>query len=512
MKRLTKLAWIPIFLSLFLALISINVSASYTILSVQSQPSRVWGVGEQFEVSISVADVSDLYGWELKLYYSSALLNATSITEGPFLKDVNSTFFFSSFDDDYNATHGRMTATCALVGNISGVSGNGVILKAAFKTKALGVSLLALSDTRLGKPTSELIPHTVANGAVEIVAAIHDLAVRNVTLSRNEVAVERSVEVYVLVANEGNRSEGFTVNLYANETSVVSENFVNLAEGNIENYTLVWNTTGTIVNSTYNIKAEVLPVPDETDLDDNVFEDGFLLITPKKHDVAVSSLSPEYPAVFAGQSVNIVVDVVNDGSYDETFSVTLYYDNATAGTRSITKLPSGETLNLTFVWDTSGVAANRSYVMKAVASQVPGETNTLNNMLVDGNVTVLPREELSITVTAIVPSNQIGQPVGSFTEGTVAYLKITVYSNSMNTEPLLLTVNVYDAGASAIGVISFKGPAAPGETTFILGSPIPIGVHLGTAAVFVNALTDWPHLGGVPYGPEKTATFQIVGR
>jgi hypothetical protein len=287
---------------------------------------------------------------------------------------------------------------------------------------------------------------------------------------------------------------------------------VNLAAGNMENCVLVWNTTGAVVNSTYRVKAAVLPVPEETDLDDNIFEDGFLLITPKKHDVAVSSLSPEYPTVFAGQNVNIVVDVINDGSYDETFNVTLYYDNTTLGTRSITKLPSGETLNLTFAWDTAGVAPNRSYVMKAVASQVPGETNALNNMLVDGNITVLPREELSITVTAIVPSNQIGQPVGSFTEGTVAYLKIAVYSNSMNTEPLLLTVTIYDAGASAIGVISFKGPAAPSETTFILGSPIPTGVHLGTATVFVNTLTDWPHLGGIPYGPERTATFQIVGR
>jgi hypothetical protein len=512
MKRLIKLACVPIFLSLFLALISINVSASYTILSVQSQPSRVWGAGEQFEVSVSVADVSDLYGWELKLYYSSALLNGTSVTEGPFLKDVGSTFFFSSFDDNFNATHGRMTASCALIGNISGVSGNGIILSVAFKTKALGVSLLALSDTRLGKPTSELIPHTVANGAVEIVAPVHDLAVTNVTLSRNEVSVGRSVEVYVSVTNEGNRSEDFTVNLYANETYVVSDNFVNLAAGTMQNCVLVWNTTGTIVNSTYRIKAAVLPVPEETDLDDNIFENGFLLITPKKHDVAVSSLTPDYPTVFAGQSVNIVVDVINDGSYDETFSVTLYYDNATVGTRSITNLPSGETLNLTFAWDTAGATANRTYIMKAVASQVPGETNTLNNILADGNITVLPREELSITVTAIVPSNQIGQPVGSFTEGTVAYLKIAVYSNSMNTEPLLLTVNVYDAGANAIGVISFKGPAAPGETIFILGSPIPTGVHLGTATVFVNALTDWPHLGGVPYGPEKTSTFQIVGR
>jgi hypothetical protein len=143
---------------------------------------------------------------------------------------------------------------------------------------------------------------------------------------------------------------------------------------------------------------------------------------------------------------------------------------------------------------------------------VLGETDILNNTFTDGAVSVLPRDALFINVTAIVPCNQNGQPISTFTEGTVAYLKITVSSNSMNSEPLLLTINTYDYGANTIGVISFNGPTAPGETTFLLGSPVPINARTGQATVYVNALTNWPQFGGVAYGPEKVATYQIVGR
>lgn len=512
MTKLIGLICIPIFFLFLPLLTNFQASASFTILSVQPSATRIWGTEQQFEVSITVTDVSDLYGWQFKLYYSSALLNGTSIMEGPFLQDVASTYFFSSIDDNFNVTHGQVTATCTLLGNISGVNGNGEIAKVAFKTKALGATLLAFSQTKLGNPASELISHTVHNGAVEVVAQVYDLAIKNVTLHKSQEAEGRLAGVSVLVANEGNRTENFTINLYANDTLVETQAFTGLTPAAIQSFSMFWNTTGAVTNSTYQIKAEIPYVPEETDLDDNTFTDGFLLIIPRFHDVAVDSITPGYSTVFAGQRVNIVVTVVNNGAYDESFSVTLYYDNSTIGIRSLTNFPIGAKVNLNFIWDTTDVPSNRSYSLKGVASQVPGDIAPLNNTLVNGTILVLPREELSVIVTTIIPCNQIGQPVGSFPEGTVVYLKITVYSNSMNTEPLLLTINIYDAATNAIGVISFKGPAAPGETTFILGSPIPTGVRLGTARVYANTLTDWPHLGGVPYGVEKSTTFQIVAR
>jgi hypothetical protein len=511
MKRLASLVWIPVFLLLPCILIRFQASADSTVLLLQPQASRIWGVDEGFEVNVAVTDVSDLYGWQFTLYYDSTLINGTSIKEGPFLKGIGDTYFLSSMNDTYAATQGRVSSACSLKGNISGVSGNGVLATIAFKTKALGNCLLMFSTTRLGDSKGTAISHTAMNGAVEVVEPMHDVAVRNVTLAKSELPEGRSAEVDVSIANQGNKTEDLTINLYANDTIAATTNVANLTAGTVRDVILVWNTTGTEVNSTYKIKAQALPVPGETDLDDNVFEDGYLLITQRNHDVAVDQLTPQYTAVYAGQKVNITVSVFNNGAFFETFNVTLFYDNATVGVKNAANLQYGEWLNLTFVWDTTGVASNRTYVMKAAASQVPGETNTANNVFIGGNITILSRQALSINVAAIIPCNQLGQPTGSFARGSMAYLKITVSSNSINAEPLLLTINTYDAARNSVGVISFKGPTSPGETTFILGSPIPSGARVGTATVYVNALTDWPHQGGVPYSPERSATFQITG-
>jgi hypothetical protein len=505
-------ACVLIFFLLFCTPIQIQVLADATVVSLNPPSNRVWGAGAVFSVDVIVSNVVNLYGWQFTLYYDSSLLNGTSITEGPFLKSVGNTYFPNSLNDNYNATHGRVTAACSLLGNISGVSGNGVLATVTFMAKAVGSCLLVFSNTRLGDPQGVAIGHDVSNGAVEVVAAIHDVAIKNVAVSRSEIAEGRTLEVYVLVANEGNRSENFTVNLYANDSLVATEPVMNLAAGVQANLALEWNTTGAMTNSSYQIKAEATPVPEEIHLDDNVFLDGSVQVTPKNHDVAVDGVVPQRTTVFEGQSVNVTVGVINNGAYYETFNVTLYYNNTVLSTKNVASLPYGERRNLNFVWDTAGVGSNRSYVMKAVASQVSGETDILNNTFTDGAITVLPREALFINVTGIIPCDQNGQALNTFTEGTIAYLKITVGSNSMEPEPLLLTVNTYDSGGNTIGVISFNGPTAPGETTFVLGSPIPIGVRTGTATVYVNALTDWPQFGGVAYSPERRGTYQIIGR
>jgi hypothetical protein len=74
---------------------------------------------------------------------------------------------------------------------------------------------------------------------------------------------------------------------------------------------------------------------------------------------------------------------------------------------------------------------------------------------------------------------------------------------------ILLTVNVQDVKGNTMGVASFQGPVTSGTTTFILGLPIPATANVGTARVYANALSDWPHLGGKAYCPEVTAAFEI---
>jgi hypothetical protein len=511
-SKLTKLGLTLILLLVFFSAFSVfrfEVSAEDTVLSLQPQASRIVGSGVEFQVNLTIASVVDLYGWQVKLYYNPALLNGTALAEGPFLKNAGTTYFLGTLNNSYSPTQGLVTMGCSLVGNVSGVTGSEVLATITFRTKTLGSCLLIPSETKLGNPAGGAISHIVLYGAVDVVPPVRNVAVEGVTLARNEVGEGRTVEVTVVVADTGDKTENFTVNLYANGTLFGTLDVVNLIAGTQRSLSYIWNTTGLPLNSSYQVRAEATPVPDEADLSDNVYVDGFLKITQGKHDIAVTRIVPQYTTVFEGRKDNITVTVVNRGDFSETFNVTVYYDDFQLGNTVISNFPYGERRDIIFAWDTSGVHSNQSYTLRAVCSTVPGETNLQDNTLVDGSITIVPRPSRIIDISDVRPSNQFGQPVSGFTRGSMAYFRVTINSSSVIPEQLLLTVNVYDANNLSIAVISFRGFIAPGSATFILGSAIPSTANIGSGIVYADALTDWPHLGGTPYCPEKSATFQI---
>lgn len=115
-----------------------------------------------------------------------------------------------------------------------------------------------------------------------------------------------------------------------------------------------------------------------------------------------------------------------------------------------------------------------------------------------------------ITV-GVTPSDQVGNPKETFETGTLAYFRVALNNTYVRSKlALLMTVNVYDSENTTIGVASFQGPIMPGISIIIIGVPIPATAHLGSATVYANAYTDWPHKGGIPYCPEASATFQII--
>jgi len=75
-----------------------SVSASPTAkMYVHPQDQTV---SSSFSVDINVTDVADLYNWAFKLNYSTSIITATSITEGPFLKQ-DAKMLWVSANDDY---------------------------------------------------------------------------------------------------------------------------------------------------------------------------------------------------------------------------------------------------------------------------------------------------------------------------------------------------------------------------------------------------------------------------
>jgi len=120
------------------------------------------------------------------------------------------------------------------------------------------------------------------------------------------------------------------------------------------------------------------------------------------HDVAVSSVVVTVPHcsnmikigngtwVYQGMPVYINVTIRNNGDFNETVNVTLYY-NTTAGETEIgtqnTTLPPSQSQIVPFMWGTKGVPYNQNYTLTANAT-IPLDAFPANNTLPAGPVTV----------------------------------------------------------------------------------------------------------------------------
>jgi len=111
-----------------------------------------------------------------------------------------------------------------------------------------------------------------------------------------------------------------------------------------------------------------------------------LKVRAQEHDVAVTNILPFPNSLAAGEYVSINVTVENQGSFSETFDVAVYYNNTIIDSATVI-LGSGNSQIVQFTWDTSGVIP-ANYVIKAQADIVPGETDTVDNVYVDGVVEV----------------------------------------------------------------------------------------------------------------------------
>jgi len=118
--------------------------------------------GETFTVDVSIEDVTDLFGWEFDLNFNPNVLEALSVTEGPFLKQGGNTMCFGgTINNDVGIINNY---ACVLFGPHTGVSGSGTLASVNFRVKDLGYSVLDLSDTKLQDSDAKSISHVVEDG------------------------------------------------------------------------------------------------------------------------------------------------------------------------------------------------------------------------------------------------------------------------------------------------------------------------------------------------------------
>jgi hypothetical protein len=129
-----------------------------TTLYIDPQTTKK-AVGQDFIINISISNVADLYGWQLQLSWNKTILDIVNETEGTFLTSRGTPFFYPII----NAT-GYLILDCTLMGNVSGVSGNGVLATIQFHVRGSGECDLLLYGTILVSSSEKSIAHTVKSG------------------------------------------------------------------------------------------------------------------------------------------------------------------------------------------------------------------------------------------------------------------------------------------------------------------------------------------------------------
>jgi len=112
----------------------------------------------------------------------------------------------------------------------------------------------------------------------------------------------------------------------------------------------------------------------------------------------------------------------------------------------------------------------------------------------------------SFKITSVEVTDQKGNPSG-LEVGNIGFIKINLESNK--SIATLVTVNIFDADLTSIGIGSVKTTLSSGNSEMILSFMIPDDAVLGPAEIFVNAFSDWPSEGGVPLTGEISTVEDI---
>lgn len=334
------------------------------------------------KINITLEGVREMYGYEFKLEYNTEMLTCI----GAIVHIIQNQTNFSPrilIDDRAGFIHVNVTyyppstpITIAQPENLVTIY---------FLISGMGYSQLHLSDTEITDVYENSISHQTEDGF--IITLIRDVAVTEVAPSSYWAYQNWTIRISVTVKNIGNLSESFNVRVYYNDTLIAIRTVTNLPPGNTSTITINWDTTG-VNEGICIIKAETSIIPYEYNVENNILYSGPIVIFIKIRDVAVNSIDLSRNWAFPGMTINIIVFIENCGEFNESFDVKVYYDNILVAVQSVSELPVGASLNISFTWNTSSLHPCNSYIIKAEASYIQYEYNVTNNVQIDGIVEI----------------------------------------------------------------------------------------------------------------------------
>jgi hypothetical protein len=240
--------------------------------------------------------------------------------------------------------------------------------------------------------------------------------------------------------NKGTGTETFNVSTYYGNSPIGTILVGYLDPDEQATLTFAWNTS--LVNAGYYQISASAPLPNDANVLDNIFQDGFVEVKRKPqltHDVAVENVIPSSISVYVGDIVEIQVVVGNLGAYSESFSVTAFYNSSPIGVFPLEEVDARVRMTIFFRLATQGLALG-NYTLGAAVSQVPGEEYLDNNRFVDGvlEVKAVPSTVHDVAVVNAVPAARLVYV------GDVVDVNVTVKNKGLENESF--NVFVYYSG------------------------------------------------------------------
>ncbi len=139
-----------------------------TVLQIDPTTS-IADFGESFTVNIGIQSITDLFSYDVKLTFDQLVLEATSVEEGPFLKDGTISPSGTNFVETIVNSEGYVRVMGNIVGVYPGVDGTGTLFNVTFSVRPsgganAGLSELIIAYSNLLDATSTGILHSAKDG------------------------------------------------------------------------------------------------------------------------------------------------------------------------------------------------------------------------------------------------------------------------------------------------------------------------------------------------------------
>jgi len=225
---------------------------------------------QTIQINVTIKNVTDMYGYGFSLSYNPNILCCISLS---FFDVLGETHYTPEFSINNTAGIIKVNVTyyppAVPITTLPEVS----LVNIIFRVKGRGVTPLDLYDTTLVDPLGRTIPHVAYDGL--FVNLIRDLAVTNVVTNVDRAYQGNPVKINVTVRNKGEVAEtSISVTAHFDDDLIGTMNIPSLNPSEETTITFIWNTTDVTPCQNYTIWAEVVHVPFEIDLENNVFTDG----------------------------------------------------------------------------------------------------------------------------------------------------------------------------------------------------------------------------------------------